>query len=318
MADALGTVQIPALASDLPQGDPLLGYLLGFYSQVLQNALTDVWAVVAPNVPVVKTTDARDPSTYTLTTTELPALFIDRMGWDETVWEAADYGRVPSHLRMWWVLPRLELKWRRQRSNIMQAAYAALAFGTDWTARAPGYIVGGDTDPLAATKGSLIWKYAKIWSLDFAKGGPQKLVIDLGKEGKSTFDAVVWNIDLSERLTNDITLRASPLAGLTDSVSNAGKAMVSVSAQLRVSSISPTSGTADGGTSVTIYGTQFVPGLTVAIGAALCEQDSIGVSSDGTIITATTPAGTAGAANVVVTNPNGDESITLTGAYTYT
>ncbi|HEY1956698.1 MAG TPA: IPT/TIG domain-containing protein [Polyangiaceae bacterium] len=317
MADQLGTVQIPALATDAPLGDPFLGYLLGFYAQALTNALADVWAVAAPNVPVVRTTDARDPSTYTLTTTELPALFIDRMGWDETVWEATDYGRVPSRLRLWWVLPRLELKWRRQRSNITNAAYAALAFGTDWTGRVPGYVVPGDLDPVAASKGSLIWKYAKIWSLDFKKGGPQKLVIDLGKEGKQTFDAVVWNIDCSERLTNDITQRSAPLAGLTDSVADDGLPLISISAQLRASSITPSSGTHLGGTPITIYGTQFVDGLTVSIGGTLCDQDSPGVSADGTNITATTPPGTVGARDVVVTNPGG-ETVTMIGAFTFT
>lgn len=318
MADQLGTVQIPALGTDSPLGDPLLGYLLPFWKQCLVNGITAAWAIACPNVPVVKTTDARDPSTLTLTSTELPALFVDRMGYDPLVWEAADYCRTKTRLRLWWVLPRLDLKFRRVRSNVMQAAYASLLFSTEWTARAPGYVVPGDTDPAAGTKGSLVWKYAKIWSIDWQKGGPQKLVIDLGKEGKQTFDAVVWNLELSERLTNDITQRGGALSGLDDSVSDDGKAMLSISAQLRVSKITPASGTHLGGTVVTILGTQFVPGLTVSIGGALCEQDTITVSDDGTTITATTPAGTVGARDVVVNNPNGSESATLAAAFTYT
>ncbi len=200
----------------------------------------------------------------------------------------------------------------------MQAAYGGLLMATEWLGRSPGYVVSGDTDPAAATKGSLVWKYAKIWSLRWQKGGPDKLVIDLGKEGKQTFDCVVWNLDLTERLTNDTTLRGGALAGLVDSVSDDGKAMLSILAVLRATSITPATGTHLGGTSVTILGTQFVPGLTVSIGGALCEQDTIVVSDDGTIITATTPAGTAGARDVVITNPNGTDAVTMTGGFTYT
>src|SRR5579883_652221 len=79
-----------------------------------------------------------------------------------------------------------------------------------------------------------------------------------------------------------------------------------------VASISPSSGPTAGGTSVTITGSGFVPGTTVTIGGASLANTSI-VSL--TQITGTTPAGAAGAANVVVTNSTG--TATLTGGYTY-
>lgn len=81
-----------------------------------------------------------------------------------------------------------------------------------------------------------------------------------------------------------------------------------------LSSISPASGPVEGGTAVTLTGTNFENGATVAIGANACEF--VTVVSD-TSITCTTPAGSAGAHDVTVTNPD-TQSDTLVAAFTYT
>ena len=80
-----------------------------------------------------------------------------------------------------------------------------------------------------------------------------------------------------------------------------------------VSSVSGTSGTAAGGTSITITGTNFLAGPTVTVGGAACTSVTR-VSS--TSITCTTPAGSAGAQDVVVTNTD-TQSATLSGGFTY-
>jgi phosphatidylserine/phosphatidylglycerophosphate/cardiolipin synthase-like enzyme len=80
-----------------------------------------------------------------------------------------------------------------------------------------------------------------------------------------------------------------------------------------VSGINPNTGTTAGGTSVTITGANFQSGATVSIGGTAATGV---VVSNVTTITATTPAHTAGAVNVVVTNPD-NQSGTLTGGYTY-
>ncbi len=79
-----------------------------------------------------------------------------------------------------------------------------------------------------------------------------------------------------------------------------------------VTAISPTSGPATGGTSVTISGTNFTGATAVTIGGAAATAVTV-VSA--TSITATTPAGTAGARDVAVTTPGG--SGTGTGLFTY-
>jgi hypothetical protein len=82
-----------------------------------------------------------------------------------------------------------------------------------------------------------------------------------------------------------------------------------------ISDISPNSGPDAGGTSVTISGTNFQTGATVALGGQSATE--VAVSSAKTSITAVTPAGTVGAADVKVTNPDG-KSYTLTAGFTYT
>ena len=80
-----------------------------------------------------------------------------------------------------------------------------------------------------------------------------------------------------------------------------------------VSGISPSSGTASGGTAVKITGTGFLPGATVTFGGI--AGTNVAVPDSGTI-TVTTPSHAAGTVNVVVTNSIA-QSATLTNAYTY-
>ncbi len=81
-----------------------------------------------------------------------------------------------------------------------------------------------------------------------------------------------------------------------------------------VASVSPNTGTASGNTSVTITGTNFAAGATVTFGGTAATAVNV---VSGTSITATTPAHSAGAVDVVVTNSN-NLSGTLANGYTYT
>ena len=81
-----------------------------------------------------------------------------------------------------------------------------------------------------------------------------------------------------------------------------------------VGGVSPSSGTAAGGTAVTITGSNFTAGATVTFGGIPATNVTVATS---TSITATTPAHAAGAVTVTVTNPNG-QSGSLAGAYAFT
>lgn len=88
---------------------------------------------------------------------------------------------------------------------------------------------------------------------------------------------------------------------------------VTTASAFAVTTISPSSGPTGGGTAITMTGTAFVNGATVTIGGAAATSVSW-VSA--TSITATTPTGTVGLKDVVVTNPD-TQSATLTSGFTY-
>jgi Chitobiase/beta-hexosaminidase C-terminal domain/Bacterial lectin/IPT/TIG domain len=81
-----------------------------------------------------------------------------------------------------------------------------------------------------------------------------------------------------------------------------------------VSRVSPRRGTTTGGTAVTITGTNFAAGAAVMFGGAAATSVAV---VNNTTITAVTPAGSAGAVTVTVTNP-GSQSGSLGSAFTYT
>ena len=80
-----------------------------------------------------------------------------------------------------------------------------------------------------------------------------------------------------------------------------------------VTSVSPSSGATAGGTAITITGTDFTGATGVTIGGAAATSVTV---VNATTITCVTPAGTAGAKDVIVTTASG--SGTGTGLFTYT
>jgi hypothetical protein len=80
-----------------------------------------------------------------------------------------------------------------------------------------------------------------------------------------------------------------------------------------VTALSPDAGPTAGGTAVTISGTGFVPGTTVAFGGVAATQVVV-VSS--TQITATSPGGT-GAVNITVTTSAGSSPVTASDLFAY-
>ena len=77
------------------------------------------------------------------------------------------------------------------------------------------------------------------------------------------------------------------------------------------SSISVSAGSTLGGTSTVITGTNLTGTTSITVGGVAATLETI----TATTVAITTPAGTAGAQNIVITNPSG--SVTATSAYTY-
>jgi len=79
-----------------------------------------------------------------------------------------------------------------------------------------------------------------------------------------------------------------------------------------LTSVTPAQGSPLGGTAITLTGTNFIAGATVAVGA---NAATAVVVVNATTITATTPAGTTGATDVSVTTASGNAG--LTAAFSY-
>ncbi|HKT69833.1 MAG TPA: IPT/TIG domain-containing protein, partial [Terriglobales bacterium] len=128
------------------------------------------------------------------------------------------------------------------------------------------------------------------------------------------------NVNLVSGTSITATTPAHAAGAVTVTVTNTDgqsgtlpNAFTYVSPTPTVSSVSPNSGSTNGGTSVTITGTNFAAGATVAFGGTAATSVTV---VSGTQINATTPAHAAGAVNVVVTNTGGPSG-TLTNGFTY-
>ncbi len=97
-------------------------------------------------------------------------------------------------------------------------------------------------------------------------------------------------------------------------VDNKCKTVIEVSEPV-ITAIDPVEGPVEGGTVVTLTGTDFVDGATVAFGVTKATQ--VMVAAGGTSLTCTAPARPGGLVDVSITNPDGG-TFTLTGAFTYT
>lgn len=85
---------------------------------------------------------------------------------------------------------------------------------------------------------------------------------------------------------------------------------------ISVTSVNPTSGPTSGGTTVTINGSNFNTGTTTNTTVTFGGNAATIVSLTASQIVVTTPAHTAGAVDVVVSNPTGGTS-TLPGGFTF-
>ena len=205
-------------------------------------------------------------------------------------------------------------------TNALDATHEKLGDLTGELSTANGYAAGGralanvtlvqtvdevvwsaDNPAWTASGGSIEAKVAVCYA-DGTFGGitnPLAWFVDLDdSSGSATVTAADTEI-LTLQLTTNGMLKFGPQSGV---------------ATLALSSITPATGSTAGGESVTISGTGFdtASSTTGTIGGA--AMTAITVVSD-IEITATTPPGTAGAKDVVVTQ--GSKTDTLVAAFTY-
>jgi hypothetical protein len=136
--------------------------------------------------------------------------------------------------------------------------------------------------------------------------------VTTGSTKISNFASVYTHTPLTGGTTYYYKL-AAVKSGIEGELSNEVSAAPYSYAAPTVTAISPNVGSTDGITAVTITGTGFVSGATISIGGV----SATGVMfSSATALRAITPAGSLGAHNVLVTNPDG-QAYTLVAGYTY-
>ena len=174
-------------------------------------------------------------------------------------------------------------------------------------------------DPLIASaafrqNGLLVITFDESVDTDTQNGGGHVITVVISPQGKQSFQANTLYQHQNLLRTVGEALGTSTHPGAAATATNMAEFFSTTpNTAPIISSLSPTSGPATGGTTVSISGTGFAVGATVTFGGTAATNVNV-VGS--TTITTTAPAHASGAVNVVVTNPGG-QSATSTNGYSY-
>ena len=174
-------------------------------------------------------------------------------------------------------------------------------------------------DPLIASpalrqNGLLIISFDESVNTDMQNGGGRVVTLVVGPKVKQAFQSSTFYQHQSTLRTSAEALGLTAFPGAAATASNFAEFLTTTpNTAPIISGLTPASGPATGGTSVTISGTGFATGATVTFdGVAAANVNVLG----STTITAVTPAHAGGAVNVVVANPGGQIGTSVNG-YTY-
>lgn len=209
MPDAFGAIQFPVAApvGTAAPGDPALSYVASFLASALNAQCGAMWRTsgVCPGRQVVEKTFTHDPKKL-FDDSHLPSLY---------VWEAqsmaeflcSDILEDKRKLNIFWVMEPAEDDIQAHRSSVVNAIgktiQRAIHYGRDTS-----WIVTGDTDPIAATEGSLFMYWAGLTRITRAVATPQELELVVnGDRGRPVaFPGLALSIDVRELLTQDISI----------------------------------------------------------------------------------------------------------------
>lgn len=332
MADLIGPQPIPiadlGIGPGARAGDPLLDVLGSFYKAVLDARAGAAWAALAPDSTAPASTACRkvftwdpEPAGQEFLDRELPALFIWRDHYEPASWLAAGWRTRQSALRLAWVFPPVDQKRQSARAPFINALASVFDQSLEFKGRDPAWVYPGDPDPDAATLGSNLWVFAKLFRIVVGRVSMSPLIIrgPVGTTGVApkTYFRVQVQIDVWERLEQDLSAWYDLEDGLdVDALANPDLEIAHPLFYIAptLTGVTPATGTSAGGTAVTLAGDSFRTG-------ALVDFDGVQATSvvvvDSTQITAVTPAHAAGFVDVTVTDPNGSTA-TLADAFAYT
>lgn len=157
MPDSYGAVALPLPASALgtAAGDVLLSSLADYLKAVLNYYATDAWQAIAPGRgDCVRSTQTNDPGDSTFSAADLPALYVWRDARTTRFERVADDIQVcKSQVRAVWVPPPAVQVNRSEWAPFLHHIAKIIDYAL-WNERDPAWVMAGDTDPDAATRGS--------------------------------------------------------------------------------------------------------------------------------------------------------------------
>lgn len=218
MADQLGALSLPMTLAPAGSsaGDPALDAFAGFLAAVLNANVGPAWsdtagaAGVAPGQKVVQTTMTTNPENGAFQKEDMPILFVWRPAdGDASEQWTDDIVRVQTKLAILWVTRPADQPKREARSPIGNAVAAAIRRAL-YVGRDPAWIDPADTDPTAATQGSVLMTRAGLsqWP-ELITCKPQSITIQLDEAEPRPYWAVGGSIGITELLVADMSVASS-------------------------------------------------------------------------------------------------------------
>lgn len=208
MADQYGATTLPAgLVEDFV--DPLPYYLAHYLRAVLNAQLGAAWASIAPGRDLIRNVYTADPAEVLFNASALPALFVWRPSSVHTSEKLADDFHVTtSDVRMFWLQGHDSSPKRERRMQfagpLSKGVHAAMLEG-----RHSSWIVNGDTDTTATTRGSLLMTWAGLIRPPEVRSETLPVTMQVDEGEPVTYQAVVFTIRCTERLTRSVVDRSA-------------------------------------------------------------------------------------------------------------
>lgn len=200
MTDFYGAISIPSEpAEDFV--DPLTHYIGSYLTAVLPALVGDSWARIAPGQDLVRRFFTADPAEVLFNESALPALFVWRPDSEHSIERLADDLHVTtSNVRIFWLQAHDTSPKRERRMQfagpLSKAVHVALIEG-----RHPAWVMPGDADATASTRGSLLMTWAGLIRPPEVRSQTLPVTMQVDGGEPVTYQAVVFTVRCTERLT---------------------------------------------------------------------------------------------------------------------
>ena len=211
MGDTFGAISKPVATGHDPVSDPALRYLGEYLAAVLNTYAGDAWTEVAATEPMVRSVFTHDPERHDFNERDCPALFLWR---EESKPQriADDIVADEPTIHMLWIFAPATQHKDRDRKPIF-AAFRSLVTGALEQGRDPAWIVTGDTDTNAATRGSLIQLWAGLSRINPPSFKVAELDVELFDGGRiEPYDGILCDFRVEELRERDPSAGTWPAA----------------------------------------------------------------------------------------------------------